>query len=562
MRYYSVRAPHAGMRIRVVALPEAGRRARLRAPRPPPGGDAADYDFSATHEMATQLALTIPQPNMSCVAAGADGSLAALAAAGGIVVGGAAPLCDEWVIGVLGDTWTDVDPNHAVPQVAESAYELVVRTEPDHPDFACAECGFDCTRCGWVAGHGTQFVVDSLGQRVARLTNTTAQMGTLWLDHPRKIDRGFEARFTFRVSDFTYCNEPFERFGHVNRAVKTTEELILGKGANYEGGSEHFMPAEGLRNNGESPTHYRMDDPDLPWEPLYPPTGIPLDLAQSLGRMSNPPARSGEQLPLPFSGGPGGGAAGRVLPVRAAGPWWAAGLRVRHRVGGPDAAGCAGAGVGYASVPDGPLACSRSISRSVAIQFDTHARLRIDACRQDADPDDTRAAQVGPVERDGNLHRRPQPAGGRAHGVHDRPVVRELPDRRRRGAPRRDAYTAAARSTARPTSRRRRHPRHRPQRPRGDARPRHRPLRGRCCRTVRTRRTGSRRSRSTSTSPSTASTSSAWVGFTASTSDIAAEHHDIRSFSFCERLGCAALKARTVCVDLGDIRFVLRSRTD
>ena len=39
-----------------------------------------------------------------------------------------------------------------------------------------------------------------------------------------------------------------------------------------------------------------MDDPDLPWEPLYPPTGIPLDLAQSLGRMSNPPARSGEQL--------------------------------------------------------------------------------------------------------------------------------------------------------------------------------------------------------------------------------------------------------------------------
>ena len=31
----------------------------------------------------------------------------------------------------------------------------------------------------------------------------------------------------------------------------------------------------------------------------------------------------------------------------------------------------------------------------------------------------------------------------------------------------------------------------------------------------------------------------AWVGFTASTSDIAAEHHDIRSFSFCERLGCA-----------------------
>ena len=29
------------------------------------------------------------------------------------------------------------------------------------------------------------------------------------------------------------------------------------------------------------------------------------------------------------------------------------------------------------------------------------------------------------------------------------------------------------------------------------------------------------------------------VGRRASTSDIAAEHHDIRSFSFCERLGCA-----------------------
>ena len=62
---------------------------------------------------------------------------------------------------------------------------------------------------------------------------------------------------------------------------------------------------------------------------------------------------------------------------------------------GPTRAGCAGAGVGYASVPDGPLACNRSISRSVAIQFDTHARLRIDAYRQDADPDDTRTRLKG-----------------------------------------------------------------------------------------------------------------------------------------------------------------------
>ena len=547
MRYYSVRAPHAGMRIHVSLYLKRGAALVFVRRGRPPGGDAADYDFTAEYEMATQLALTIPQPNMSCVAAGADGSLAALAAAGGVVVGGAAPLCDEWVIGVLGDTWTDVDPNHAVPQVAESAYELVVRTEPDHPDFACAECGFDCTRCGWVAGHGTQFVVDSLGQRVARLTNTTAQMGTLWLDQPRKIDRGFEARFTFRVSDFTYCNEPFERFGHVNRAVTTTEELLLGQGANYEGGSEHFMPAEGLRNNGESPTHYRMDDPDLPWEPLYPPTGIPLDLAQSLGRMSNPPARSGEQLPLPFSGGPGGAAPRVEYYPRCEGG--------RDMVGGegfafviqsegPDAAGCAGAGVGYASVPDGPLACNRSISRSVAIQFDTHARLRIDAYRQDADPDDTRTRLKWDRWNAMGIF-----TDGRNRQEDEHTVYMIDPSYENFQIDDGEVHHVAITYTHR------RRQEHRPPDKYGVG-----GIRGTGLGVLEvTLDHGIARSEGTvlqngvpypkNWEPTLTfhvdlteygiDVERAWVGFTASTSDIAAEHHDIRSFSFCERLGCA-----------------------
>ena len=45
----------------------------------------------------------------------------------------------------------------------------------------CEECAHDCGACGWSAGHSTQFLRDTAGRGVARLTNDTHQLGTLWL---------------------------------------------------------------------------------------------------------------------------------------------------------------------------------------------------------------------------------------------------------------------------------------------------------------------------------------------------------------------------------------------
>ena len=61
-------------------------------------------------------------------------------------------------------------------------------------DFECAECGGDCSACGWSAGNATQLLRDDHGARVARLTNRSGQLGTLWLREPQEVKRRFYAR--------------------------------------------------------------------------------------------------------------------------------------------------------------------------------------------------------------------------------------------------------------------------------------------------------------------------------------------------------------------------------
>ena len=280
------------------------------------------------------------------------------------------------------------------------------------------------------------------------------------------------------------------------------------------------MPAEGLRNNGESPTHYRMDDA----RPALGAAALPADgdpaRPRTVARPHVEPAGAQRrELPLPFSGGPGGAAPRveyypRCEGAQGHGPGGEGFAFVIQSENGFDAAGCAGAGVGYGvGARRAALACNRSISRSVAIQFDTHARLRIDAYRQDADPDDTRTRlkwdrwNAMGIFTDGRNRQEDEHTvymidpsyenfqidDGEVHHVaitytHRRRQEHRPPDKYGVGGIRGTGLGVLEVTLDH-----------------GIARSEGTVLQKAC----RTRRTGSRRSRSTSTSPSTASTSSA-----------------------------------------------------
>ena len=100
-----------------------------------------------------------------------------------------------------------------VPRADLALFNLTARLEPEVADFECAECGGDCSACGWSLGNATQLLRDDDGARVARLTNLSGQLGTLWLREPQEVQRGFYARFRFRVSRKTLCLLPLETLG-------------------------------------------------------------------------------------------------------------------------------------------------------------------------------------------------------------------------------------------------------------------------------------------------------------------------------------------------------------
>jgi len=250
---------------------------------------------------------------------------------------------------------------------------------------------------GWAAGHSAQFVADDTGHVVARLTNDTFQRGTLWLQNPQPYSRGFELNFSFRISAPSLCTGPAEVLGHNDTRIyqpadaqdDATRSAIPGErsakfavsSALHLDASHNFIPYEDLRAAlGDEMTHYLIDDDALPFQPLGPPRGVPPQLQEQISMSPNPDTRYGDFVPLPASG-----TRAPYLPRTN--------LRCQadaDRVGGegfavvlqsiaPDAAGCAGSGVGYAagSQPGGVPGCAGGgIPRSVALQFDTHHHAR------------------------------------------------------------------------------------------------------------------------------------------------------------------------------------------
>ena len=90
------------------------------------------------------------------------------------------------MLGVLGSGYEEKLVGDVSPQTRLSDFSLSVRFEVDTADFGCSECAGGCGTCGWAAGHSAQFVVDVDGRHVARLTNDTHQLGTLWAAQPQR----------------------------------------------------------------------------------------------------------------------------------------------------------------------------------------------------------------------------------------------------------------------------------------------------------------------------------------------------------------------------------------
>lgn len=355
MRYFRVRPPHASVRILISASSSHGDINVVARRHIAPGAGQGEHELISSRNTNPQL-LIIPQDQIRCddaTNAAGDTSFGA--------VGTSTPVCEEWVIGILGNAWRPRGMGDFSPPHELSDFNLTVRTEIVTPHFACEECAHDCAACGWLKGHATQFLREAKGKRVvARLTNGTNQVGTLWAAAPQPYSAGFEAQFTFRISEASVCTQALEAFG-----ANTT--------ATAEHAGKTFVPIEELKAKGQDITHYLIDHPSLPFEQLPPPRGMPPQLAGSNpGVPVNPSTRYGEHSRTAT------GARGPYLGLKLGCP---PGV---ERVGGEgfafvmqsvglDAAGCAGTGVGYA----GATGCARSgLARSLAIQFDTHHNAR------------------------------------------------------------------------------------------------------------------------------------------------------------------------------------------
>jgi hypothetical protein len=131
-----------------------------------------------------------------------------------------------------------------------------------------------------------------------------------------------------------------------------------------------------LREAGDEITHYLIDHPDLPFDPLPPPRGLPEQLADDVpGIPTDPTTRFGEHSPT-RDGTYRGPFLGIQLECTDAERVGGEGLAFVMQSVGVDAAGCAGNGLGYAGASGG-YPCERSgIPRSVAVQFDTHHNAR------------------------------------------------------------------------------------------------------------------------------------------------------------------------------------------
>ena len=369
MRYFRIRPERGGLRLQVSLYAREGN-LRLYAWRgQAPGAAEGEYERVTPHlGTSSSQRLSFSQAELPCVAP------AALSRAQALLQGeesapGRRPLCEEWVFGVMGTTFfTEHLRPGTVPRADLALFNLTARLEPEVADFECAECGGDCSACGWSLGNATQLLRDDDGARVARLTNLSGQLGTLWLREPQEVQRGFYARFRFRVSRKTLCLLPLETLG-------TRRTATVGAG-------QSFVPIAQLRAAGQDTTHFLSDDTMLlPFEPLPPMAGVPEDLHPYIGSLrTDPPALGGSFDVLPVSG-----IASPFVPGLPAGPDFqdcpqeasagGEGFAFVLQWDGPNASGCGGTGLGYAAAAgceDGGLA------QSVAVQFDTHSNLRVE----------------------------------------------------------------------------------------------------------------------------------------------------------------------------------------
>ena len=357
MRYFRVRPPHGSVRLVVTVRYTQGHLLLLARRSVAPGAEVGAFDLESSRG-SDPLTLIIPQEELRCEAAthAERGG-----GHGGEATSDSAPVCEDWVIGVLGRGWQQADAERGPPR-SLSDFALSVRIEPHAADFSCAECGHGCSpSCGWQGGHSTQFLLDERGSAVARLTNDTHQRGTLWMATPQPYSRGFEVSFAVRISERSVCTQPIEMYG----ANTTTGE------GEFDG--RPFIPFEELHEARAATTHYLIDDPTLPFEPLPPPQGVPAQLAKVLGKEPSPTARYGVLGKL------ASGIHAPFLPRRNLG--CPEGV---ERVGGEgfafvlqgeglNAAGCAGTGVGHAAA----AGCTDGgIASSLAVQFDTHHNAR------------------------------------------------------------------------------------------------------------------------------------------------------------------------------------------
>ena len=356
-RYYRVRPPHRSVAIMSVAAVAHGN-ARLYASRGH-APNASDGGFELVSARASSpLSLVIEQTEQHCQNVSGDLTADVHADAS------AHAHCDEWVIGLIGGTYLPARDHGLTPQATAAHYELSVRFEPRVVDFGCDECAGDCHACGWRALHSARFVQDSeTSRRVARLTEAGAAdaMGALWLQQPQHLDGGFVARFSFRVSAPSHCAAPLATFG-----TNATAQLPAGV---------DFVPAG---DDSLTLSHFPIDHPSLPFDPIPPPEGVPAHLEPLLGYSTCPTAAHGHLLQLPGSGvhaalEPNLPADRAGCPSESGGGVGGEGLAFVVQWEGVDAAGCAGVGVGYAAAPG----CERRIRHSLAVQFDVQRRVHV-----------------------------------------------------------------------------------------------------------------------------------------------------------------------------------------
>ena len=345
MRYFRMRAPHASARLLLTVIGTQGALRVVARRGLPPGANYDEYDLESSRA-ASPYIIEIPPEMIDCVPGATPTS---------------PPVCDEWVVGVLGQGYVDKHFGDISPQTKLSDFSLTVRVEIEARSFDCDECGHDCSQCGWAAGHSAQFVADNVGRPVVRLTNDTYQMGTLWARQAQPYSGGFEATFSFRISEPSVCTLPLEVFGTVEVASTSGRE---------------FVPMAELEAAGEELSHYLTDHPDLPFEQMEPPRGLPPQLRDAVPSLRVTPGTRygthtrtrdgafnapymGQELRCPTDAGRVGGE----------------GLAFVLQSVGVQAAGCIGRGVGYASTTTSECPTG-GIPNSIAIQFDTHHHAR------------------------------------------------------------------------------------------------------------------------------------------------------------------------------------------